>query len=88
MPRLVRCEDAWGEDAPEASVFVRAGRSLAVYITSLCGTKRNGFGHRASIIAPVNGVCRGISSGFAESGPLGHFILEPVAGERLGMEPL
>jgi hypothetical protein len=78
MPRLGCVEDARGEDAPEASVFVRAGRSLAVYITSLCGTKRNGFGHRVSIIAPANGDCRGISSGFTESGPLSHFILEPA----------
>jgi hypothetical protein len=58
MPGLVR-----GAEVLEASLSDRAGTSLLVCIRSLCGTKPNGFRHRAYIIAPAASVCRGYFCG-------------------------
>jgi hypothetical protein len=61
IPRrpLVVC----GAEAPEASLPNRAGRSLLICIRSLCGTKPEGFRHRAYIIAPAACGCREIFCG-------------------------
>src|SRR5882757_4248649 len=49
-----------GADVPEAFLSDRAGTSLLRCIRSLCGTKPEGFRHRAYIIAPAADACREI----------------------------
>jgi hypothetical protein len=75
MPRLVRNEDVTGEDVAEAGGSAGAGVLRVACIQSLCGTKRNGFGHRAYIIAPAGSRCRDLSRGVARKNAEGHFIL-------------